>query len=98
MVAKGCWLIEREEHRTITAIPGTTVGCEGCWLIEREEHRTMTVIPGTTVADRPTFRAAREMANPALPRGRGSVTEFMISVVVIGCVAKGPGERGRVHG
>jgi hypothetical protein len=45
----GCWLIEREEHRTLERIQVATriQVARGRWLIEREEHRTLEgEIPG----------------------------------------------------
>jgi hypothetical protein len=38
LVARGGWLLEREEH--CTAVPSRALVARGGWLLEREEHRT----------------------------------------------------------
>jgi hypothetical protein len=55
MVAKGCWLLEREEHRTGRSHPQLSVldwmVAKGSWLLEREEHRTGRSHPQLSVLD-----------------------------------------------
>jgi hypothetical protein len=50
-VAKGSWLLEREEHRTLKPFSSATVA-KGSWLLEREEHRTLKPFSSATVAAR----------------------------------------------